>query len=149
MDAVEEHIYTSFTQGSPCPEMGYANPIITRIKEIVGEDEADNHLHLLNMPKCGVGRNTLNVDLQGNCYLCHNSSVKIGTIKDSYEKLVENFLPYDKYAASKQCSECPVRLVCSGGCILVNDEARKRYYCKMNRIFFGAVIQALLKTKSR
>jgi uncharacterized protein len=148
MKEIEDKIYHSLTTGEPCPEMSIANPLISRIRFILGKsDEEINNEALLNT-KCGVGKRTLNVDLDGNCHLCHNSSIKIGTIDDSYEDLVNAFLPYDKYATSDKCSQCPAQVLCSGGCILVGDEARENYYCRMLQTFFGATLNALKRLNS-
>lgn len=140
---MEDDIYHSLTTGEPRAVMHVANPIISRTAQIAGKDNLSINYDMLLFPKCGVGRTTCNLDLEGNVYLCHNSSQKIGTIYDSYETLVENFLPYDKYARSEECCVCEVQTACSGGCILVGDDARKKYYCKMIKMYFGSAINAL------
>jgi len=143
MDSVEQSIFESLTTGEPRPEMSIANPLINRLREILGQDNESSRFDLLDVPKCGVGMRALNVDLEGNCYLCHNSSIKIGTIEDSYEQLVEKFLPYNLYAKSEKCQNCDVQLLCAGGCILVGNESREQYYCRLNQIYYGAFLNAL------
>jgi radical SAM protein with 4Fe4S-binding SPASM domain len=142
MDAMEERLYRCLVNGEPTSEMGFANPLIYRLRWIISGDADPN---ILEKPKCGVGYDSLNVDLEGNCYLCHNSSIKIGTIHDSYETLVQYFVKYDKYVRADECQSCPVLALCGGGCLLVTDEARQRYYCRMNRILFGSIRNAILR----
>jgi len=138
-DGMEERLYQSLTTNTPTPEMGIANGYIWRMRSVTEDED------LLKEPKCGCGYHTLNMDLQGNCYLCHNSPIKIGTIQDSYETLVEAYKTYDPYTTSEECQSCPVVTLCGGGCLLMSPEARKNKYCPMARIYYGATLNAVLR----
>lgn len=142
MDGMEERLYQALIHGETTPELGIANPVISRLRYVVREDaEADT----LEKQKCGVGWASLNVDLQGNCYICHNSSIKVGTIQDPYETLMERINAYNVFVRAEKCQTCPVLPTCGGGCMLVDAEARERYYCQMNKTFFGATQNAVVR----
>jgi radical SAM protein with 4Fe4S-binding SPASM domain len=87
----------------------------------------------------------LNFDLEGNCYLCHNSPTRIGTVNDSYETLVEAYKTYDPYTTGPDCQTCPVLPLCGGGCLLVSRELRKQYYCPMACTYYGAIRNAIIR----
>lgn len=142
-----DNVHKAIISGSTCVEMYIGNQLYQKMKSnlsLTTEEEFDKSCS----SKCGVGIRTLNIDLQGNAYLCHNSSEKIGTIYDSYEKLVDSFSPFGQIAIEEECTNCSVRVLCNGGCVLVPKEARNRYYCKMNKIYYGAFINAILKAGS-
>jgi uncharacterized protein len=95
---------------------------------------------------CMNGINVLNLDLNGNLYLCHNdSSTLLSTIYDdlevyekSYRKLNKTHIYYDE-----ECKDCSVRFICRGGCMLCTGENRSEY-CKQRRAFFEPIIEQLL-----
>ena len=144
MQDFTKKVVESMLTGRPTVEMYLSNQYFGKLARII-PGRSDEEISESCSTKCGVGISTLNVDLAGDCYLCHNSSQKIGTIYDSYEQLVENFKPYDIYNKSEKCQNCPVFELCNGGCILVPQEARDRYYCRMMQTYFGAFIKAYIE----
>jgi uncharacterized protein len=139
MDGVEERLYQSLINNTPTPEMGIANGYIWRMRAAINNEE------VLNQPKCGVGYGQLNFDLEGNCYLCHNCSTRIGTVKDSEQVLIEAYKKYDPFTTGPECQACSVLATCGGGCLLVSAEQRKNYFCPMARIYYGAVQNAVIR----
>lgn len=96
---------------------------------------------------CGNGLNTLNMDLQGNLYPCHNTSESVGNIKDGYFQYLQRILAGDRtYLHRAECLECPALAFCQGGCKLVNDEARKATYCKLKQALYVPVLIEFLKS---
>lgn len=139
MEGVGERVYQSLINNTPTPEMGIVNPYISRARAATNDEE------LLDRPKCGAGYGVLNFDLEGNCYLCHNSPTRIGTVNDSYETLVEAYKTYDPYTTGPDCQTCPVLPLCGGGCLLVSRELRKQYYCPMACTYYGAIRNAIIR----
>lgn len=100
-------------------------------------------------PRCGNMYNTLNMDLLGNLYKCHNSDETVGSI-DTY--LTENYLAsVQKHDLTKEltqhcdCSSCVVSPICKGGCPLVGKEARDNGYCDTRRAAYLPYIELLLE----
>lgn len=87
---------------------------------------------------CGTTERTLNVDCMGNSFLCHNSGNKLGNVLDQdYSEILKVYNDnYNKYSTSAECSTCEANRYCKSGCVLVGEEARSRYYCKMKKIIF-------------
>ena len=82
--------------------------------------------------RCGNGFEVLNLDLQGKLYKCHNTDTKVGLITDNYFDILYNVSQLDKAKeTSVVCDECPVQIMCMNGCPLVENDARKSFYCQM------------------
>lgn len=93
---------------------------------------------------CGNGLTVLNLDLQGNLYPCHNTSRKVGTIRDGYFSYLQRILAGDHTREHrKECLSCTALAFCQGGCKLVGDKARKESYCKFKRAVFTPVLMAI------
>ena len=92
---------------------------------------------------CGNGLTTLNMDLNGNLYPCHNTSRKAGDIHTPFFVYLQEILAGDDTKLyRKKCLECPALAFCKGGCKLVSRKARRETYCKMKQAMFGPVIRA-------
>lgn len=90
---------------------------------------------------CGNGYTTLNMDLSGNLYPCHNTSVKAGNIHDglfTYLNAIWKGDPTKKH--KKKCLDCLAVAFCKGGCKLVSDKAREETYCKLKQAMFVPVL---------
>ena len=121
-------------------ENDYINKIVFRIKNY---KEPKDDIH----PCCGNGRNIINIDLNGNLYLCHNTDLKLGDIKSSIISYENNYTKYNKipYFYNKYCSSCNIRFVCSGGCMIVGEEERNTFYCKLQNSLYYPIISKLLE----
>lgn len=90
--------------------------------------------------KCRNGTFTINIDLSGNLYACHNVHEPIGHINgdyaDYYMKLVRGSETM-KYV--EVCMDCPVRDLCRGGCKLVTKEYRENGFCELRKALYTPV----------
>ena len=104
---------------------------------------------ILEFPACRNGINVLNIDLNGNLYLCHNNSDKVlGTIhsnsNDYYNKYEEynNILP-NYYL--EHCKTCSVKYCCSKGCMLLSEDELKNFYCKQKKMLLSPILEKLIE----
>lgn len=90
--------------------------------------------------ECRNGTFTLNIDLAGNLYSCHNVHEPIGHVNgdyaDYYMKLVRSSESM-KYV--DVCMECEVRDLCRGGCKLVTKEDRENGFCELRKALYTPV----------
>lgn len=94
---------------------------------------------------CGNGYSTLNMDLAGNLYPCHNTSEKAGNIYTPYFKYLKNIIKTDRVLdRQKYCKDCPAMLWCRGGCKMVPPETMENGMCKLRRALFTPVLKAVL-----
>lgn len=92
---------------------------------------------------CGNGLTVLNMDLEGNLYPCHNTSIKAGSIYSDFFDYLQNVLAGENVMQHrKQCLECPALAFCKGGCKLVQD---KTEYCKLKRALFVPALELFLQ----
>lgn len=90
---------------------------------------------LKNGYACGVIGHTLNIDLQGNVFLCHACDVKLGTIFDPLcdlqkrsHDIAEQTRKQDEDA--KGCTTCEVNCFCAGKCPLEPPSANQKKGCE-------------------
>lgn len=95
--------------------------------------------------KCGNGTTVLNLDMQGNLYQCHNNHRRIGTIDEDDFASFKRMMMIDPTAKNYKtmCKDCEVLAYCKGGCMLTDQETRKRYYCELARATYGALLRLL------
>ncbi len=94
---------------------------------------------------CGNGYTTLNMDLAGNLYPCHNTSQKAGSIYTPYFKYLNEVLKSDTtFGRREKCMDCPAMLYCRGGCKLVKDADMENGMCKLRRAVFQPVLDATI-----
>lgn len=79
---------------------------------------------------CGAYTTTLNIDLLGNVYKCHNSGEIIGSI-DNLQN-IKSYKHSDKHLDT--CSVCECINFCKMGCILMPLEIKKEYFCRLKKI---------------
>lgn len=95
-----------------------------------------NVLEIYSM--CGNGIFTLNMDLQGNLYLCHNNYEKIlGTIYSDTDEYMSKYKEYFNIQKRfmERCNNCKIKIFCKGGCILL-DDSNLDNYCKQRMAMF-------------
>lgn len=93
---------------------------------------------------CGNGYSTLNMDLDGKLYPCHNTSQDIGSIHDSYFQYLRKVIASDDTKERQDiCRNCIAVSCCQGGCKLLSDKVREESYCRLKRAVFGTVVSAL------
>lgn len=94
---------------------------------------------------CGNGIITLNLDLEGTLYQCHNNWIKIGTIYDDYNTYIAKAKELDNMATKNfvdsNCKDCSVLPLCKGGCPLVSNKIRQSTdFCKIRQTMFEPII---------
>ena len=96
---------------------------------------------------CGRGMKMLNVDCDGNLYMCHNSRVKIGDVTDKWEEVELNINNIISKSRAK-CNSCAFNKVCGGNCMMLSGvgEAQK---CKLSKMFYSIFIPWMLKMKDK
>lgn len=98
-----------------------------------------------NICCCGNGYSTYNMDLEGNLYPCHNTSVKCGSIYDSYFTYLNRVMDTDNTKLHKaECAKCPAIAYCHAGCKFVQDKEREESYCKLKRAVFVPLLNEIL-----
>lgn len=97
----------------------------------------------LGKTKCGTVESMLNIDMDGNVYVCHNAGMVLGNIfTDDYADLLKQFNDkYNIYTTSKECLECIAYPACLGGCVLMGEKPRKEYSCELTRIYYKRLIE--------
>jgi len=143
IDKVTNEAYELYIKGAKRSHAFWLiNGYVQRIQAFVDQNATND---FLTYAKCGAAKRMANIDLEGNFYACHNSSIKIGTVEDSPEQLLENFAPHNEYILSDKCQNCDVNFICSGGCFLIKGDAARERHCTLRKIFYGKIIDMLLK----
>ena len=93
-----------------------------------------------NFSKCRNGINNLNIDTDGNMYLCHNTHIKVGTIKDDFLDVLKKVFELDKTCEKHFCDSCEVRFLCQKGCMLQNKETLNDYFCELAKSFYQPIL---------
>lgn len=95
---------------------------------------------------CVNGYSTLNVDMQGNLYYCHNGTDRYGTIEGGFWPLLDKVMKWDRTREfDLVCRNCPVQSLCHNGCPLIEPEVREATYCKLKRAVFYPIIDFVLQ----
>ena len=97
-------------------------------------------------PICESCRNMLNLDTEGNVYICHNSSYDIGTVDNDYETLYQAYLAYLRTKFTAKCATCDISHVCCGACLLLTEKGQESY-CMIRRIEVEELLEWLHKKK--
>lgn len=99
-------------------------------------------LYELDKPNCGQVINVMNIDLQGNVYVCHNSNIKIGNVNNTRQELLDNYTKWFKNSFSQKCFECAYLPLCKGGCPLeLHTENGDKYMCDVLKIYYSIAIE--------
>lgn len=93
---------------------------------------------------CGNGYTTINIDLDGNLYECHNVSEPIGRVDGSIREYFHEVLKRDttQERVSTLCQGCIALPICKGGCKLMKNLDD---YCKLKRAFYGTIIERCIE----
>ncbi len=95
---------------------------------------------------CGNGRSTLNMDVAGNLYHCHNQFEPIGDMTTGFIRYLDRLLDHERAWEDclDECRDCAVYPVCRGGCRLVGKEARRNSYCAMKKAVYMPVLERFI-----
>lgn len=120
----------------------YITSLVNQVKHYI--DHTDEVLSR-SICNCGNGYSTLNMDLDGKLYPCHNTSESIGTIKDNYFDYLPKVIRLDntKKRMEERCQYCPVLGLCNGGCKLITDEVLDETYCNFKKVMYYPVLKCL------
>lgn len=96
---------------------------------------------------CGHGKKMLNMDADGNFYLCHNLNIKIGSVNKGYELASETL---DKILSkhTQKCNKCEIKDVCAGNCFMLNGYGEKQN-CELLKQYYGTFLPWLIKMKNK
>ena len=95
---------------------------------------------------CGNGTTTLNMDMQGNLYFCHNTHTVVGTVRDSFGPYLRRVMQHDPTREnSRVCKDCPVVALCACGCPLIGPDVRAATYCKLKRAMLQPFVDLVLR----
>lgn len=97
---------------------------------------------------CSTCRDMLNIDYNGDVYVCHNSTHKVGTVDDDYDVILEGLRSYLKDRFTPKCKECSVFGICSGACLLLTEKGQETF-CRLRRIQIGMLCDWLTDFKKR
>ena len=96
---------------------------------------------------CGHGKKMLNMDANGNFYLCHNSCVKIGSVEEGYDIASEKLDKIlEKHTA--KCRECEIKDICAGDCFMLNGYGEKQG-CELLKQYYRVFLPWLLEMKNK
>ena len=90
----------------------------------------------------------LNIDYNGDVFVCHNSTYKIGTLDDNYETIREGRRKYLRERFTPKCNECSVNGICRGACLLLTEKGQETF-CKLRRIQLGLLCDWLMTLKEK
>lgn len=95
---------------------------------------------------CGNGLSVLNIDLNGNLYPCHNTSVSVGNIRSGYFQYLQKIIQSDVPVIERRrlCEECYIAPLCNGGCRYVRD---LQPFCELRNALYAPFIDALFREK--
>jgi len=99
-----------------------------------------------SMVRCHNGYTTLNMDLSGRLYQCHNDEDSfVGTVEDSYDYILENVMSQDNTKENcKVCKNCPAVYICNCGCIKIDQDARASGYCDLRKAVYAPILDYML-----
>lgn len=88
------------------------------------------------VPRCNEIRKKMNIDLNGNVYVCHSAEA-FGTISDNYYNLVNQFdNKYNQAFNFADCSYCKYVRVCQAGCPTEHPCEAKHNICKIRTLYY-------------
>ena len=95
--------------------------------------------------RCGNGYTTLNVDMHGVLYACHNAPLVVGTVHDAWADVLARVEAADPTRAHlAACGRCDARWMCQNGCPRVSAEDRAWFYCAQVRAVAEPVMDMVL-----
>ena len=98
---------------------------------------------------CMNGVYVINLDLDGNLYMCHDDKSKfLGTLHTTKEEYFKEYRKHNCILPQyfiDNCNTCDIRFICNGGCMLLSKEERDNYYCKQRKSLNEPVIEFLMR----
>lgn len=135
-DEIAEKFLSGVRQGrADSREFAFFLPFIQRLHNLQNTPEA------LRFPSCGAMLRTMNTDLEGCLYLCHNSDTVLGDVSD-LPAAREKFEDYNTYCKRPKCKACAYFPLCGGGCPMQREESN-RLSCEVHKILYSHVFRAL------
>lgn len=96
---------------------------------------------------CANGTNTINLDLEGNLYQCHNNWIKIADINSIYDDYINKAKNLDKISKLNYetiCQSCEVQNLCRNGCPLISNNIKeKSNYCKLRQYVYKPILDLI------
>lgn len=83
---------------------------------------------------CVYGAKTFNIDTQGNVYVCHNSTRKVGTVADPYEDIAIRIRQIVS-GVREGCIRCDLNGVCGGSCYLLSGYGRGQQCSRLHAVY--------------
>lgn len=83
---------------------------------------------------CVYGAKTFNIDTQGNVYVCHNSTRKVGTVADPYEEIAARIHQVVS-GVREGCIRCDFKAVCGGSCYLLSGYGRVQQCERLHAVY--------------
>lgn len=123
-------------------KVDWVNRVIQRIKASLNSD-----VHEPVWGRCENGYTTLNVDLKGNLYRCHNTNDKVGHICDPLMNVIRSVADKDttKQRYLERCKDCSVQTFCLNGCPSISSNALHDSYCSFFINLYEPVYELLLE----
>lgn len=116
------------------------NMPIVFMKEAIGKVEKIKEYN--GLPACTCCRRTLDIDVNGKIYLCHNSDIVIGTVDEEFETYSKRGIEIlkelmAKRIEEKKCRECSAFLYCKGGCPFEVASPIQEKSCEAKRMYWA------------
>ena len=147
-DNIPKDFMECYIKGENSHTTDYILPLIDTILSNLEKPDKQTY------PKCSILGNMLNVDLQGNIFVCHNNGIKIGTVSDPINIILKRLSDYwysirDKIFKAKGCSTCDVVKFCRGGCPIenINNPELIAMSCNARRSKWNTAINCVYLTE--
>ena len=122
-------------------ELDFVNRHKFKVVEVVkNRDKVGNCAQL---PNCGQMLHTVNIDLDGNIYQCHNNNKILGNTDTYYDDLLKNYLESIQ-PAMEYCRDCEFIAICSGGCPIELLDKERVKLCEVRKTIISYTIQYIL-----
>ena len=112
-------------------------------KRLSGKDEQYENVRV----QCRACKTVLNLDYDGNVYICHNSTYKLGTVDSTDEEIFEQYKKYLREKYTPKCKTCEIYEYCPGACLLLTEKGQEQY-CKLRKIKVKLLLDFLMGMKN-
>jgi uncharacterized protein len=107
-------------------------------------------IHDSRMLECRQIYETVNLDLQGNIYPCHNFGGKLGDIYLPHTELIARYnQTHRAVEIPPECQQCEAFPFCRGHCPFIRASEAKSKCCEIRRIFFRHIASFINKQQER
>lgn len=97
---------------------------------------------------CFQMQNSINIDLNGNMYACHNGVDILGTVKDNFDDMERKYYEVVSARDFSDCEQCVCLPICRYGCLNSRPSKGKEATCHMRKIFYLACIEFVKKLEN-